>query len=412
MTAAPATPSADTPPSGSPSIYRRAVVLGLLTAIAAFAIDMYIPSFAMIAVDLKTDPGTVQLSMTSFFLALAVGQVVYGPISDAVGRRAPIFVGLAFYLVASLGAVFAPTIGWLIAARFVQGIGAAAAAVVPLAVIRDEYVGPEAARVLALCMLSLSVSPIIAPVAGGLLVQVVSWRVIFVILIAIALAVTVMVTKMLPETHPPEKRVSAHPVQVAMTYWSLLKDVRFMAPIAVAAAAQAVLFLFISGSPFVFVTLHQVSPTTYGVIFALHAIALIGISQFNGWLMKKIGTVRLLCGATAVASITGLVLAASVLSGMSGLVPFVIMTLIIFTCIGLILAPGFMTAMEPFGENAGAAAALGSGLEFACSSLMTALMGVSMDGTARPLACFIALAACASFGFWVWMVRTRKALAA
>ena len=153
------------------SLYRRAVVLGLLIAVGAFAIDMYIPGFAAIASDLHTDPGTVQLSMTSFFVALALGQIVYGPMSDAIGRRPPIFVGLGLFAVACAGAALAPSIGALIVARFFQGLGAAATAVIPMAVIRDQHTGPEAARLLSLAMASLSVSPILAPVFGGILVQ-------------------------------------------------------------------------------------------------------------------------------------------------------------------------------------------------------------------------------------------------
>jgi DHA1 family bicyclomycin/chloramphenicol resistance-like MFS transporter len=141
-------------------------VLGLLIAVGAFAIDIYILGFAAIARDLHTDPGTVQLSMTSFFGALAIGQVIYGPVSDAIGGRRPIFAGFALFIAASMLAAFAPSIDALIATRFVQGLGAAATSVVPMAVIRDQHTGPEAARLLSLALASLSISPILAPVFG------------------------------------------------------------------------------------------------------------------------------------------------------------------------------------------------------------------------------------------------------
>lgn len=387
-------------------LVRRAIVLGLLIAVGAFAIDMYIPGFAAIAQELHTDPGTVQLSMTSFFVALAVGQVIYGPVSDAVGRRGPIMVGLGLFVVASAAAAFAPSIGLLIAARFVQGLGAAATAVVPMAVIRDEYTGPDAARLLSLAMLSLSVSPILAPVFGGLLVQYTSWRLIFGVLIVICLAVATMTLRLLPETHPPARRVSARPLSILLTYRALLGDRRFIVPIMIAACAQSVLFLFISGSPFVLVTLHRVSPTNFGILFALHAIALIGISQFNAPMMRYFGTRRLIGGATAAMSVAALALAGLVAGGMTALWPFVALSLTIFTALGLILAPAFLTAMEPFGAVAGAAAAVGAGLEFTCSSAMTLLMGLTADGTARPLTVFLALASCGSFAGWVLFSRT------
>jgi DHA1 family bicyclomycin/chloramphenicol resistance-like MFS transporter len=393
-------------------LYRRAIVLGLLIAVGAFAIDMYIPGFAAIARDLHTSPGTVQLSMTSFFVALALGQIVYGPVSDAVGRKPPIYAGLAIFVLASAAAAFAPSIGLLILARFFQGLGAAATAVVPMAVIRDEYTGPDAARLLSLAMLSLSVSPILAPVFGGLLVQFTSWRLIFAVLIVISLLVVVMVTRMLPETHPMENRISARPLRVVLTYARLLKTRQFLAPIMIAAFAQAVLFAFIAGSPFVFVTLHRVPPTLYGVIFALHAIALIGISQFNAPMMRRFGTKRLVGGATLAISLASVTLAALVALGMTALWPLIVFTLIIFTGLGLIMAPAFLTAMEPFGAIAGAAAAIGAGLEFTFSSVTTFLMSLAADGTARPMTMAIAFTACGSFASWVFFVRTKPREAA
>jgi DHA1 family bicyclomycin/chloramphenicol resistance-like MFS transporter len=393
-------------PLSSPPLFRRAIVVGLLIAVGAFAIDMYIPGFAAIAADFGADPGLVQLSMTSFFVALALGQVIYGPVSDAVGRRAPIFAGLALFAVASVGAALAPSLGALIAARFVQGFGAAGATVVPLAVIRDEYTGPDAARILSLAMLSLSVSPILAPVFGGLLVQFTSWRMIFVVLIVICVLIAVMTARMLPETLPVSRRVSAQPLSILATYGRLIGNRRFIVPVLIAACAQAVLFAFISASPFVFVTLHQVSPPLFGLLFACHAIGLIGISQFNAPMMRYFGATRLIGGASFAISIAAVALAILVAAGMTALWPFVLFTLTIFTGLGLILTPAFLTAMEPFGAIAGAAAAIAVGLEFTVGSVATFLIGITADGTARPLTIFLALAACGSFVGWLFLVRT------
>lgn len=392
----------------SSSLVQRSIVLGLLIAIIAFAVDLYMPTFVFIANDLKTDPGRVQLSMTSFLAGMGVAQVIYGPVSDAVGRKTPIYFGLAVFFIGSVAAAFAPSVDWLIAARLLEGIGAGAAAVIPLAVIRDEYTGAEAARVYALCMLSLSVSPILAPVAGGLLAQVVSWRVIFGVLIVMSGLAALMIAKLLPETHPPHRRVSAHPWHVSATYWRLLGNPHFMAPLAVASFAQSILLVFISGSSFVYVGLHHLTATQFGIVFACHAIVLIGISQFNGFLMRTLGVTRLLLIASTVATVAGVTLAVLVINGMSDIVPFVALSVVIFACVGLSMAPGFMTAMEPFGDNAGAAAALGSGLEMAFSALMTALLGLSADGTARPLAVFMAIGGCGALICWVWMAQVLR----
>jgi DHA1 family bicyclomycin/chloramphenicol resistance-like MFS transporter len=392
------------------SIYRRATVLGLTIAVGAFAIDMYIPGFAAIARDLHTHPGTVELSMTSFFVALAIGQVIYGPVSDTLGRKGPIYVGLGVFAVASVGAAFAPSIGILIASRFFQGLGAAATAVIPMAVIRDEYTGPDAARLLSLAMLALSVSPIMAPVLGGLLVQYTSWRLIFVVLIAITLTVVVMVWKMLPETLPPAQRVSGRPLAILTTYGRLLRNRNFMLPVFIAGFGQAVLFSFIAGSPFVFVTLQRVPPTIFGMLFALHAIAVIGMSQFNAPMMRRFGARRLIGGGVIALATAALLLAGLVFGGMTALWPFVLLTITLFFCLGMILAPAFLTAMEPFGATAGAAAALGVGIEFTISSVTTAMMGLTADGTARPMVGFIALVACCSFGSWVVLMKTTRPL--
>lgn len=387
------------------SLFRRAMVLGLLIAVGAFAIDMYIPGFAAIAHDLHTDPGTVQLSMTSFFVAVGLGQMLFGPISDAVGRKPPIYAGLGLFAVASALAAFAPSIGMLIAARFLQGLGAAATAVVPMAVIRDQHTGPEAARLFSLAMLALSVSPILAPVFGGLLVQYTSWRLIFGVLIAISLATMVLVWRGLEETLPPSRRRAARPLGILITYGRLIASRRFILPILVAAFGYAVLFTFITGAPFLFVTLHGLRPTTFGMLFALHAIALIGISQLNAPLLRAFGTKRLVGAASLALMLAAFGLLAVVLSGVAALWPVVALTLTIFTALGLLLAPAFLAAMEPFGHIAGAAAAIGAGLESSFSSAFTALLGFSADGTARPMAAFLALSACGCFVAWVFFAR-------
>ncbi len=386
-------------------LIRRAIILGLLIAVGAFAVDMYIPGFAAITRDLHTTQGRVQFSMTAYFVAVAIGQIIYGPISDAIGRRRPIFAGLALFAASSAAAAFAPTIGWLIAARAVQGLGAAATAVVPMAVISDEHTGPDAARQLSLAILALSVSPILAPTFGGVLVQFTSWRMIFVVLTIISLLAGLMAARLLPETLPPARRVRTGPIAMFTGYGRLIADRRFMVPLLIAGFAQSVLLCFIAGSPFVFVTLHGLKPALYGGLFAVHAGALIGISQFNASFMQMVGVRKLLGGATIVLAAAGIALAILVLSGMTALWPFVALTLTMFTALGLILPPAFLTAVESFSANAGAAAALGVALELSISSLATFLLGLSADGTARPMVIAMACAGSAAFAAWLVFIR-------
>jgi len=387
------------------SLPRRAVVLGLLIAVGAFAIDMYIPGFAAIARDLHADPGLVQLSMTSYFVSLAIGQVFYGPFSDAFGRKRPIYVGLGLFAASSAAAAFAPSIDTLIAARFFQGLGAAATAVIPMAVIRDQHTGPDAARLLSLAMLSLSVSPILAPAFGGILVQFASWRLIFGVLVVISGLAAIMTARLLPETLPPSRRIGIGPVRILAAYVGLMRDRRFIVPILIAGCAQSALFTFISGSPFVFVTLHHLSPVHFGILFALHAIALIGISQFTAPMLRRFGIRRLIGGGTILVAVTAILLAMLVVAGMTAIWPFVLLTLTMFTGLGLIMGPAFLTAMEPFGTIAGTAAAIGVALELSLSSSATFLLGLTADGSARPMAVLLAVAACGSLASWIVFVR-------
>lgn len=381
-------------------LVRRAAVLGLLIAVGAFAIDIYIPGFAAIARDLHTGPGQVQLSMTSFFAALAIGQLVYGPMSDALGRRRPIYYGLGVFMLASVAAGLAPSIGWLIAGRFLQGLGAAATAVIPMAVIRDEHTGPDAARLMSLAMLALSVSPILAPSAGGALVQLASWRLIFLALVVIGGLAMLMTMRLLPETLPPQRRVHVRLSRILPGYLSLLRDRRLMAPMLVAGCGQVVLFVFVSASPFVFVSLYHLSPLLYGQLFALHAACLIGTSQANAWLMRRMGVRRLIGLFATLLLLTSLLLAGLLAVGRPPLPLFATLTLTLFVCLGQILAPAFLTAMEPFGDEAGAAAAVGVAFELAMSSSGTFLLGVAADGTMRPMAILILLAACGVLLGW------------
>ena len=377
-------------------LVRRAIVLGLLIAVGALAIDMYIPGAAAIAHSLHTDPSHVQFSMTAYFLSLAGGQIVYGPLSDAFGRKRPLYLGLAIFAAASAWAAFADSITALIAARFCQGLGAAATAVIPLAAISDEHTGPDAARLMTLAMLAISVSPIIAPTAGGLLVQFASWRVVFAVLAAAGLLAMLLAARSLPETLPPSRRMGTGPRRMAATYAGLIGDRRFIVPVLIAGFGQSVLLVFIAGSPFVFISLYGMKPATFGVLFACHAAGLIGISQLNAPIMRAIGVRRLLTASCLVLAACAVLLAVLVLGGMTALWPLIALTLTIFTTLGLILPPAFLAGVENFTAIAGAAAALGVALELCVSTSMTGVLGLLADGTARPMAALMAVGASAS----------------
>jgi DHA1 family bicyclomycin/chloramphenicol resistance-like MFS transporter len=386
---------------GSP-LLRRAFVLGMLMAVGPFAVDMYLPGFAAIARDLGTDEGSVQLSLVSFFLALALGQVFWGPISDRMGRKPPVYAGIGLFVVASIGCAFAPDIDTLIALRFLQGLGACAGTVVTIATIRDLHTGAEAARLLSLALLALSLSPILAPILGGALVELVSWRAIFWVLAALSLMIAALVAAFLPETRPPEERIAIGLRATFQSYGRLLRDRRFIAAVMTAGFAQSALFAYIAGSSFLLITLYGVSPFTYSLIFAANAIGLIGAAQLNGRLIHKLGAPRLIGRAVTGLLLAALAFAALVLAGVVSLPLTVLLLFLTLGCMGFIMPPATMLALEPFGALAGTASALANGLQFLISTVATLLVGGLFDGTARPMALMIAVAALGSFVSWQW----------
>ena len=182
------------------SFVRSAIILGLLSCVGPFAIDMYLPALPAVASSLNASVASVQATFTAFFIAFGVSQLVYGPAADCYGRKPPLYVGLAIFIAGSLACALAPSIGWLTAARFVQGIGAAAVMVIPRAVIRDMHTGTEATRLMALVMLVISVSPMLAPLAGSGLISIWDWRSIFLALMAAGAASLLLTAFLQPET--------------------------------------------------------------------------------------------------------------------------------------------------------------------------------------------------------------------
>ena len=382
------------------TLARRAIVLGLLIAVGPFAIDMYLPGFAAIAREFGTDDGAVQLSLVSFFAAMAVGQIVWGPISDALGRKRPAYAGIALFMLASIGCAFAPSIETLVALRFVQGLGGSAGMVIAIAVIRDLHTGAEAARLLALAILALSVSPILAPILGGLIVQFGSWQLIFWSLALIGLLVGCLVWRGLPETHPPERRTPARIGVIARSYRQLLGSPWFMTAALTSGTAQAGLLAYIAGSPSVFISLHGVTPLVYSLIFATNAAALIGGAQLVPWLIRRLGIRRMVTCAVAAYLTAGLVLAGAILLGYGTLEVTVVLVFLTLGCLGLIMPSAGMLALEPFGRMAGTAAALSGGLQATISTLATLVVSSAYDGTARPMVLVMAGAALVSAASW------------
>jgi DHA1 family bicyclomycin/chloramphenicol resistance-like MFS transporter len=235
------------------SFTRNAIVLGLLSAVGPFAIDMYLPALPSIAADLHATTATTQMTLTVFFIAFGFCQISYGPLSDVYGRKPPLYAGLALFTIGSIGCALAPNVGWLIACRFVQGAGAAAIAVIPRAVIRDLHTGVEATRLMALVMLVFSVSPILAPFTGSALIVPFGWRAVFVAVTVAALIGLLLTMCLLPETRPAVERIKGDFGNVIGGFWKLLCDRHFLGLTFIGGLGMASFFAFLSTSSFVYI---------------------------------------------------------------------------------------------------------------------------------------------------------------
>ncbi len=391
------------------ALTRYALVLGALTAVGPLGIDMYLPAFPAIAASLQTSDGAVQLSLVSYFVALAVGQAIYGPVSDRVGRKGPLFTGFLLFALASLAASQATSVAWLIAARFLQGFGACAGMVVTRSIVRDVASGERAARLFAMMVLVLGVSPILAPSIGSLLLTRFAWPVVFWFMAAFGGLCLLLIAGGLRETLPASRRSSGlRPAFGA--YGHLLRDGRFIATVLTGGLVQAGFFAYLAGSPFVFISLFGVTPSFYSVLFGLNAVALVGASQFAVGAMRRFGPPRLVRIMTGIFATSAITLLVTTGLGVAGLPLTFLLLFICIGCQGLIFPTVTMLALEPYGAMAGAASAMMGALQFACGAASGAAVSALFNGTGVPMAGVIA--ACGTAAFLLGQRSTRMAATA
>ena len=377
---------------------RMALVLGLLSAIGPFAIDMYLPALPAIGVALQADVHAVQMSLMAFFISFAISQIVYGPASDIFGRKPPLYVGIALFVVGSIGCALAPDIVWLIAFRFVQGLGGGAPIVVPRAIVRDLHTGVEATKLMALLMLVFSVSPILAPLIGSLVIDAAGWRAIFWVVTGIGTLGLLLTALALEETRPAEQRAQSDVASTLRAFALLFRDARFMGLTAVGAFGMASFFIYLANSSFVLIGHYGLTPRQYSLAFAVNAASFIGVSQFAGRLAARYGLTRVVSVAVAGFAVAMSALLAFNLAGIERLDVMIAMLLLGFGFLGLVVPATSVMALDDHGEIAGAASALMGTLQLVMGTLVIAVMSIFVDGTARPMVAGIAVAAIVALG--------------
>ncbi|MDP9793991.1 DHA1 family bicyclomycin/chloramphenicol resistance-like MFS transporter [Catenuloplanes nepalensis] len=382
--------------------FRIVLVLGFLTALGPLTIDMYLPALPAITTDLHTNAAAIQLTLTGTLLGLALGQLLIGPLSDAVGRRRPLLAGITVHVLASALCVIAPNLATLGTLRVLQGLGAAAAAVVAMAIVRDLFDGLAAARLFSRLMLVVGVAPILAPTVGGLVLNWTSWRGVFVALTAIGVAMTAAAALTLPETLQTHRRRNGGVLGTVRDYGRLFTDRVYVGLILVTGLAMAALFAYVSGSSYVLQDGYGMNEQQFALIFAGGAVGLIGATQFNvrllhRWTPQQIMTTSLLAGL--IFGLALLVLAATRTGGLAGiLVPL----WLVLTTVGLALPNATALALSRHGEAAGTAAALLGAVQFGVGALAAPLVGIlGVTATAMAIVVFGGMLAATAVCFLV-----------
>ncbi|MEJ7930925.1 multidrug effflux MFS transporter [Ramlibacter sp. AN1015] len=393
------------------SFFGLAVVLGLVSAVGPFAIDMYLPALPTIGRALDASPATVQASLIVFFLALGLGQMVYGPVSDMLGRKGPLYFGLGLFSVGSIGCALAPDSGTLLAMRFVQGLGACAGMVIPRAVVRDLHTGTDAARLMSMLMLVFSVSPILAPLTGSLLIETFGWRAVFWAVVVAAAVAAALLYNFLPETRPPEDRIDSSFRSAMRSYAVLLRDRHFVGLCLIGGFGVASFFAYLATSSFVLIDHYGLSPRQYSVAFAANAASFIGASQLTARWGSRFGLVRMVkVAATACALIMASALMAQ-LAGGDDLWAMLAMLFAGYGALGLVVPATMVLSLEEHGSIAGAASALAGTLHFACGILVMGTVSLFANGEPVPMLAAIALSAAMACAF-AWGTLRRPTAAA
>lgn len=370
----------DAPPTSRAQRRRTVVILGALTGFAPLSVDMYLPGLPEMEHSLHASASEVQLTLTAFFFGLAIGQLVVGPLSDRFGRRRPLMVGVSCYIAASLLCAAAPSVLPLVGFRLLQAIAGAAGIVIAQATVRDLHSGAAAARFYAALMLVNGVAPIVAPVIGGLLLHVTTWRGIFVVLAGLGAAMLAAVVFGLSETLPPERRHAGGMRQTATVLRGLFRDRTFMGIALAGAFMGGTLFAYISASPFVLENIFGVSPQVFSLIFAANAVGIVVVGQFTGrWLVKRYPLRTILSGALAVTLTAGLVLLVVALIGDPPLWAVLPVFFAVPSMVGAVNTTVPVLALADHPEAAGSAAGILGVLAFLMGGIASPLVGLAGD---------------------------------
>jgi MFS transporter, DHA1 family, multidrug resistance protein len=347
------------------------IVLGSLAAIGPFSVDMYLPGFGAIAHDLSTTVAAVGYSLTSYFVGISIGQLIYGPLTDRFGRKPPLLAGLAIYIAATVACLVAPSIIWLVVSRLLMALGGCVGMVVSRAVVRDRFPVRESASVFSTLMLIIAVSPILAPSIGGYVTRNLGWRVIFVILGVFSLALILLTWMKLPESKKADPGVAISPGPMVRRYLLVAAEPSFLRYAAASGLASGGMFAYIAGAPLVFMTVLGLSQTQFGWAFALNAAGLVAGSQLNHLVLRRFSSLQIARFCVPVQAAAGIALTAAAATGVVSLPLMYALFITFMFCAGMVNPNTTALALEPFTENIGSASALLGSLQMVTAALAT-----------------------------------------
>ncbi|UYZ59741.1 multidrug effflux MFS transporter [Hymenobacter latericus] len=361
------------------------LILGSLSALGPFTIDMYLPGFPAIAQDLHTTPARVALSLSSYFIGISAGQLLYGPLLDRYGRKKPLYVGLALYILSSAACATLHSIDALIALRFFQAVGSCAAAVACMAMVRDLFPVQDTAKVFALLLLVVGLSPMLAPTVGGYVTAAFGWQGVFVTLALMGVALLLACLLWLPESYQPNPNLSLKPRPILANFWQVLREPSFYTYTLTGALSFCGLFVYVADSPLVFMDIFGVDSKVYGWIFAFLSIGLIGASQVNSVLLRRFRSEQLVFGALCCQVATSVVFLVLTVNGLIGLYGTIALLFVFLCCLGFSSPNTAALSLAPFSQNAGSASSLMGAIRMGIGAMASAAVSVFNNHTAVPM---------------------------
>jgi DHA1 family bicyclomycin/chloramphenicol resistance-like MFS transporter len=383
------------------------LILGLLSAIGPLSIDMYLPAFPTIAKGLHTSISLVMLSLSSFFVGISVGQLLYGPLLERYGRKKPLYFGLCVYAIASLACATAMSVETLIVFRFFQALGGCVGMVASRAMVRDLFDVNQNAKVFSTLMLVIAVSPIIAPSLGGFISTQLGWRYIFAVLIFVIILIITGIYFLLPESKKPDPNYSLKPQAIVSSFATIIKNPQFAVYTFTGAVAYAGLYAYISGSPYVFMEVFKVTEQHYGWIFAIVAAGLISASQLNSVLLKKYSSELIIKTTLTFQGLIGILLVSTSLFGFSELYSTIALVFLFLCCQGFLFPNASALSMAPFGHNAGNASALMGFIQMSVGAFMSAMVSLFQNESTLPMT---SVMACCTLGASLIFTIGRKSI--